>query len=90
MMRVGIRELKVHLSQYVRAAQAGEHVVVTDRGREVAQLTALNREEPGLQELIAEGLLEWSGNTPDLGDLHPLRIKGGPISTTVLDQRGPK
>ncbi|MEX0782109.1 MAG: type II toxin-antitoxin system prevent-host-death family antitoxin [Dehalococcoidia bacterium] len=39
MRRVKISELKVHLSQYLRAAEAGETIVVCKRGREIAQLT---------------------------------------------------
>lgn len=39
-MEVGIRELKARLSHYVRAARAGERVVLTERGRPVAYLIA--------------------------------------------------
>lgn len=39
-MEVGIREFKARLSHYVRMARAGERVVVTERGRPVAHLTA--------------------------------------------------
>lgn len=37
-MEVAIRELKAKLSHYLRLAAAGEHLVVTDRGRPVASL----------------------------------------------------
>ncbi len=52
-MNVGIRELKAHLSEYVGKAAAGEHIVVTDRGKPVAQLSALDDRstlERGIQE----------------------------------------
>jgi len=38
MKAVGVRELKAHLSRYLRDAQAGEVVLVTDRGRVIAEL----------------------------------------------------
>lgn len=38
MVAVGIKELKAKLSEYVRAANAGETVLVTDRGEVVALL----------------------------------------------------
>jgi antitoxin (DNA-binding transcriptional repressor) of toxin-antitoxin stability system len=38
MRTVGIRELKNKLSAYVRAVREGEEVLVTDRGRVVAEL----------------------------------------------------
>lgn len=37
-MNVGIRDLKARLSEFVARAQAGEEVVVTERGRPVARL----------------------------------------------------
>jgi prevent-host-death family protein len=38
MQTVGIKTLKDNLSAYVRAAQAGETVLVTDRGKVIAEL----------------------------------------------------
>lgn len=38
MHAVGIRELKAKLSQYIRLVEAGESVLVTDRGTVVAEL----------------------------------------------------
>ncbi|RLK48944.1 type II toxin-antitoxin system prevent-host-death family antitoxin [Microbacterium telephonicum] len=55
MERVGIRELKAHLSAYVDAARNGERVVVTDRGVVVAQLVSADGES-ALSRLLDEGL----------------------------------
>jgi len=38
MRAVGIRELKNRLSEYLRQVQQGERVLVTDRGRVIAEL----------------------------------------------------
>ena len=35
----GIREAKAHLSEYIHRVEAGETVLITDRGRVVAQLS---------------------------------------------------
>jgi prevent-host-death family protein len=35
----GVRDLKAHLSAYLRRARAGETVTITDRGAVIAQLT---------------------------------------------------
>ncbi len=40
MYAIGISELKNRLSEYIRLAAAGERVLVTDRDRVVAELTA--------------------------------------------------
>ncbi len=37
-MEVGVRELKQHLSQYLRRVRDGEIVIVTDRGAPVARI----------------------------------------------------
>ena len=39
MVAVGIKDLKARLSEYVRAAHAGETILVTDRGDVVAVLS---------------------------------------------------
>lgn len=53
MKTVGIRALKQNASAVVAEAAAGETVVVTDRGRPVAQLVPLPRSP--LADMIASG-----------------------------------
>jgi prevent-host-death family protein len=53
MAEVGIRALKQNASAVVADATAGETVTITDRGRPVAQLTAIPASR--LQQLIASG-----------------------------------
>jgi len=60
---VGLRELKNHLSEYVRMVRAGDHVQVTDRGQVVAELippgAAPDRDKhPGLVAMERRGLLK--------------------------------
>ena len=38
MRTIGVRDLKAHLSRTLRDVAAGEHFLVTDRGRVVAEL----------------------------------------------------
>lgn len=85
-MRVGIRELKAHLSHYVRLVREGGRVVVTDRGEEVAELHALTPVSPGLRELIDRGMVRWTGGKPARFP-KPIKIRGGPISDTVAELR---
>jgi prevent-host-death family protein len=46
MKTVGLKVLKNKLSEYVRRAAAGETVIITDRGRPVAELVAPQRNIP--------------------------------------------
>ena len=47
MKTVGLKTLKNRLGEYVRLAASGERVVVTDRGRPVAEIVP-PRAEPGM------------------------------------------
>lgn len=54
MPEVGIRELRDHLSRYLERVQAGEEVVVTDRGRAVARVLPMSGERT-IDRLVREG-----------------------------------
>jgi prevent-host-death family protein len=86
MTTVGIKELKAHLSHYVRLARDGERVIVTDRGRQVAELRHIEPTHPGLQALIDKGAVRWSGAGPQHTP-QPVEVRGDPLSTTVLEHR---
>ena len=72
-MRVaGIRELKARLSAYIRDVERGDTVLVTDRGRVVAQITPpgemLARDgvaPPAYQALMARGLVRPASTPSD-------------------------
>ena len=61
MKKVGLKALKNKLSEYVRAAAAGERVVITDRGRVIAEITPAQevperyKDHPVLARGIREG-----------------------------------
>jgi len=60
---VGVKELKNHLSEYIRIAGQGERVLVTNRDRVVAELVApeagrsLEVPDAVLADLVREGIL---------------------------------
>ena len=70
MQAVGIKALKNKLSEYVRAAAAGETVLVTDRGHVVAELVAprvregASPAEQKMGELVRQGLLALAKVSP--------------------------
>lgn len=45
-MEVSVRDLKNHLSEYLRRARAGEEILVTSHGRAVARLSGLSTQAP--------------------------------------------
>jgi len=53
-VRVGVRELRNNLSGWLERVQAGDEVLVTERGKPVARIVPLERKSK-LQQLIDEG-----------------------------------
>lgn len=75
MSSIGIRELRQRASEFIRRAEAGEIIEVTDRGRPVALLTPIP-EGPPLDQLRASGEVEEAtGNLDDLPE--PLDLEPG-------------
>jgi prevent-host-death family protein len=69
MRTVGLKTLKNKLSEYVRVAAAGETVVITDRGRPVAELVPPKaKPESVIERGIREGWItpatDRSGKPP--------------------------
>ena len=91
--RVSVGRLKARLSHYLRRAEAGEPVVVTDRGRPVARLVGLEGEtalESRLDELVLTGLVRRpNGSLPDdfLRRSRPSDPEGRSLDA-ILEERG--
>ncbi len=61
-MRVGTRELKAKLSEYLRRVKAGETIIVTERGRTIGQITPVQPTvEKRMEALVKSGVAEWNG-----------------------------
>lgn len=60
--KIGIRDLKAHLSEYLDKVQRGHTIIITSHGRPIAQLTP-TREElmDRVKALQDAGLIAWSG-----------------------------
>jgi len=93
MSTVGVRELKNRLTHYLRRTKSGEEVVITERGRPIAVIQPIHavREvatmEAKLAQLAARGLLTLPTGHPR-GRLRRVRVRGRPISETILEDRG--
>src|SRR5436309_11660934 len=86
---IGARELKMRLGSYLRQVQEGVTIVVTERGRPVAELrpipVARGEEEARLDELAALGVLHRG--TGVLAPFVPVRLAGRPLAETLSDER---
>jgi len=82
-MMVGIRELKAHLSEYIRRAEAGEVVTITDHGR-VAAVLCSPQGRLRIEQGIAEG---WVKPPATRGALVPINgFKATASVAQILDE----
>ena len=82
MIKIGIRALKQNASAVVADAAAGEEIVITDRGRPVARLTAMPTSR--LAFLIEAGLARAPRR--DIAELAALEA-GGSLSGALSSLR---
>lgn len=83
---MGIRELKNRLSEYLRQVQGGERVLVTDRGRVIAELRPPGERGetlpyPGLHEMARQGLVRMG--QPNRAELYPVLPPAAPEDTRL-------
>ena len=89
-MEVSVRELKNRTSECLRRVQAGVRLIVTDRGRPVAEISRVSRERLSAAQRLVR--LAESGELTlprgrGLEDIVPMRRRGRPVSETVLEDR---
>lgn len=91
---VGIRELKIHLSKYLRAVKKGEELIVSERGKEIATILPLRplseqtRIEAALLKLSVEGRILLPASLKNLPVLKGRKkTKGSPFSDAIIEGR---
>ncbi len=96
MKTAGVRELKAHLSAYLRDVERGDVVLVTDRGRVVAELRppglgdrASSTADLRYQKLVDRGLLRPAAarGSIDWAGLAPLRLRRGSSADLLAAER---
>ena len=85
-IEVGVRDLKNNLSRYLDRVQEGEEVIVTDRGKPVARLSALDHSIDRLADLIAAGVVRPAKRTNRVAPKRRIKPKGS-VSDLVAEQR---
>lgn len=89
MNTVGIRELKAHLSRYLKRVRSGARLVVTERGWSIATISPIDApaDVECAHRMVAEGLAHWDGGKPSgcLGG--PELPLGKTVAEAVLEDR---
>ena len=88
MIAAGIRELKVHLSSYIRKVKGGETVRVTEHGKDVAILAppmGPTGERKVLEQMARDGLvILGNGGKPKGGSLKFKLKKGAKLTSEII------
>jgi prevent-host-death family protein len=91
METVEIRELKKHLSSYLRLVRSGETIVVTDRGEPIAELRppVEATKYPLLNDLARKGAVRLGGpNNPALYPSMEGALTRAEIEQLLDEERG--
>ncbi len=94
MTTAGVRELKDHLSRYIRRVEAGERVAITAHGRVIAELAppgvaANARRQSRFDELVAEGVIRPPVEPGDpCEDWPEIRLARGTAAELIDADRG--
>lgn len=83
---VGVRELRQNLSKYLDRVKAGESLVVTEHGREVARLVPSGGLDPAVERLLSRGAAMPVGSLLDVHWPSPPPA-GAPSIAAILDEQ---
>lgn len=95
MKSIGVRELKAHLSKILREVQDGEIVLVTDRGRVVAELKSptphaafATETDRALARLAAAGEMRLAERPLFSYPISPISLPDGTAQALLDETRG--
>ena len=87
-VRVGTRELKNKLSEYLRRVKKGQTIIVTERGNVVAQLMPPQQTvEERIWAMVEAGLADWNGKRMKPYQPKVINRSGRLMSDIILEDR---
>ena len=88
MVKIGVRELKGRLSQYLRRVKTGERLAITERGKTIALLSPPAEQELDrrIETMLQEGVARWDGGKP-AGAERPVKLTGASVAEAVSEDR---
>jgi prevent-host-death family protein len=86
--KIGIRDLKAHLSSYLEKVQKGHTIIITSHGKPIAQLTPAQEElMTRVKALQAAGLIAWNGKKPPIRKPKAINTTNKLMSDLVVEMR---
>lgn len=93
MKTAAVSKLKSSLSEYLLKVKAGEELIITERGKPIAKIVPINREEtdisPHLLTLEKAGLVRIGADTlsPEFWNIRKPKDKQGRALLNLLKER---
>jgi len=94
MEKAGIREIKAHLSRYLKEVKKGDVIVITERGKAIAHIVSAglngerNKLHEGLSRMLKKGLVRlperWG---KPVGCPEREAMRRSPVSDAVIEDR---
>jgi len=87
-MKVGIRELKRHLSEYLRRVRAGQIINIIEHEKVIGQIVPVKQSlEEHMKVTVMAGIVEWNGQK--LKVYKPIAINKGArqLSDLIVEDR---
>lgn len=87
-LKIGVRDLKANLSEYLAKAKKGQTIVITSHGEVIAQLIPRGEDlMDRVKSLQETGLISWSGKKPRRRKPSTVNLSGKLISDLVSELR---
>lgn len=91
-MKLGLREANQQFSKAIKAVRAGKEVVLTERGQPIAVIKPIKEKyarDVAVQAMVDEGFLKPASRKGPMPTprWRPVKVKGKPLSQTVIDDR---
>ena len=86
---VGVRELRNHLSEYLRRVKSGEILTITEHGKPIGRIVPAEQSiEERMRTLAEAGFLSW--NEDKLEPSSPVAVNRGErmLSDLIAEDRG--
>lgn len=87
-IRVGIRELKNKLSEYMQRVKSGETIIVTEHGRTIGQILPVQPSiTERIQSMVNVGQADWNGYKLPAYQPQVTNISEKQLSDLIIEDR---
>ncbi len=85
---VGVRDLKTHLSEYLREIKKGKTIVITEHGKPVGRIIpAALPQADRIEAMRRAGIIAWNGKKPKMAATRAKVSDRGTLAKLLVEDR---